>query len=122
MSRFDKMFLRRTLRPLGELTPAASPALKAAMKAQRLDEDRPRPIRRFEGLTNAEAAANPGLEWPMWVVVVGPVRSRKLWDAPTKEAWTAAEHNAPAPPDAVLIDAGWRPGDLWPVEESGATE
>lgn len=122
MSKYDKIFANRALRPLGELPPAKSPALKAAMKAQRLNEDRPRSARRFEGLTNAEAAAHPGLEWPMWVIVHGPVRSRKLWGAPTKEAWTAAEHNAPAPPDAVLIDAGWRPGDLWPVEESGATE
>lgn len=122
MSKFDKIFTLRPVKPTSELPPAKSPAIKAAMKAERFNEDRPAPRRRFEGLTTTEGEACSDADRLMWVVVDGPVRSWKLWAATDKATWIAANHNDPAPPDEQLIAAGWRPGDLWPVHESGATE
>lgn len=122
MSKFDKIIARRgTLTPLSEIPRAASPGIKAAMKAERFKEDRPAPRRRFEGLTGTEKAAHSGLEWPMWVIVDGPARSRKLWSAPDKATWIATNHNDPAPSDNELLAAGWRKQAGAPIE-SGATD
>ncbi|MDR6827206.1 hypothetical protein J2X48_000924 [Bosea sp. BE271] len=123
MSKFDKVFARRGITPLAELEAKQprSPAIKAAMKAERFNEDRPAPPRRFEGPTDAETRTHPNVERLMWVVVDGPVRSRKLWAAPDKASWIDANHNDPAPPDEELIAAGWIKQAGAPVE-SGATE
>ncbi|WP_142113795.1 hypothetical protein [Bosea sp. AK1] len=119
MSKFASIFTPRPLKPVAELQPGLTPAMKAARSAE--SDERPQPQRRFVTLSSAEQARYPAFPHPMWVETSTARRRRTLWSAPNEATWLATNHNDPAPSDEDLIAAGWRK-QAGVTAESGAAE